>query len=326
MTVPTVFDLTKDIYAVDDGQRGKARIALMLRQGVTPPYVVDGLKMRRAPAQEGLHTFTPEELLSLYVQQIDVNGRVVGYQRDLDIRHARRVALALRAGKPMPVIHVALDGKGRMSIVDGQHRAAGAVIARLPIDGVIRRMNQAEQAELFFGQRSAKTVDPNVLVLAGTDPFSRYVQEALEDSRHAWSRIVSSNRKSKTRITPFAMFQLVLRYVANAETGGARVTSLHVERWDRGLADELALLISCFGNKQTHPLAFRPSTIQAIGAAARVVMRREERHPDDHERWQKHMPLFPFDQWLHIRTQRLMTEHLLDHWNKRLTGKRRVQK
>lgn len=296
------------------------------RRLADPIRATEGLKARKPPAVEGLHSFTPEELLSLYVQTVAVNGDISGYQRDVDATHARKVAEALLRGKPMPVIHVALDGRGRMSIVDGQHRALGAVIARLPIEGVVRRMDKVSQAELFFGQRQAKTVDPNIIVLSGTDAYSRYVQEAITDPRHAWSGIVSASRSSKTRLGPYSAFQLLLRYVANTETGGAKMSTHNEALWDRGLADELAPLIACFGNKQTHPLAFRPYAVQAIGATAIHVFRRRDPHADDYERWQKHMPLFPFEEWLHVRTQRHMITHLIDHWNKRLQGARRVER
>lgn len=313
----TIAELAHEIY-VENG-RGANFLSDEERARVT-----DGLRPRKAPPQEGLHTFTPEELLTLHVQTVTVNGNVTGYQRDADARHARKVARAMLDGKPMPEIQVAVDGKGRMSIVDGQHRALAGVIARLPVTGIVKRMDKQTQAELFFGQRSAKTVDPNVLVLAGTSSYARYVQDALEGNRHPWNSIVSANRQSKTRISPYAMFQLIIRYVANTDTGGAKLSPQVEEKWDRGLADELAPLIACFGNKQTNPLAFRPFAVQAIGATAMWVFRRSPSHPDDCERWQRHMPTFAWDEWLHIRTQRFMVGHLIDHWNKRLSAERRV--
>lgn len=288
------------------------------------PRVTDGLKAQRPPKTEGLHTFTPEELLTLYVDQVAVNGSVHGYQRETDIPHARKVARAMLEGKPMPLLHIAMDGKGRMSIVDGQHRAIAAVIARVPIEGVIKRMDKADQKELFFGQRNAKKVDPNILTLAGTNPYARYVQEVFENPSHPWNGLVSANKWSKTRMAPYAMFQLLIRYVGNVETGAARISPVVEERWDRGLADELAPLIAVFGNKQTHPLAWRPFALQAIGSSAMWVFRRHPEHAGDRERWAAHMPAFPFELWMHTRTQRLMTGHLVDHWNKRLQGSRRV--
>jgi hypothetical protein len=186
----TIAELASSIY-VDTGRGANLR--------GDRPTISEGLKPRRAPAVEGLHMFTPEELLTLNIQTVSVNGSVKGYQREADPTHARRVAKALLDGKPMPLLHIAMDGRGSMYIVDGQHRALAAVIARVPIEGVVKRMDKQDQAELFFGQRQAKTVDPNVLVLAGTSAYARYVQEALETPSHPWNRIVSANRSSKRR-------------------------------------------------------------------------------------------------------------------------------
>jgi hypothetical protein len=314
----TIHELTKDI--VVDG----VNVMLAKRQGLEIPKVTDGLRPQRPPTGEGLHVLRPEQLLPLQVHAVAVNGRVVGYQRELDVAHARKVARQMRDGRPMPPITLALDGRGHLAVVDGQHRAAAGVIARVPVEAIVKRMTKEEQAALFFGQRNAKTVDRNVLVLAGHGPFDRYVQEAVSVNAHPWHPIVSANRHSKTKIAPYAMFQLLVRYVGNVEGQAAAHKGPMDDRWDRGCADELAALVSCFGNKQTNPLAFRPATVQAIGAAAMWVFRRHSRHEDDFERWQKHMPLFPFEQWLHVRTQRQMTNALLDHWNKRLSGSRRV--
>lgn len=315
----TVYEIANEILR--DGKRA-ARIADDERARVT-----DGLTPRRPPTVEGLHVFTPEELLSLIVETVSVNGHVTGYQRDHDARHSRVVARAMLDGKPMPEIQVAVDGRGNMYLVDGQHRAVAGVIARLPVRGIVRRLDKGEQAELFYGQRNAKKVDPNTLVLAGTSAYARYVQEAISSNPgHPWGDLVSGARTSKTKISPYAAFQLLIRYVANTETGGARLSPAVEDAWDRGLADELAPLIGCFGNKQTNPLAFRPATVQAIGATAMWVFRRHDEHPGDRERWIRHMPQFAFEEWLHVRTQRLMVGHLIDHWNKRLSSSRRVSR
>lgn len=297
-------------------------------RGIRTAQVLDGLSPHPFPAREGLHVFTPEELLSLKIDPVSVNGSVTGYQRDLDLTHAKKIAEALVVGKPMPLIHIALDGSGDGWIVDGQHRAVGAIIAREAIEGVVQKLDKEKQATLFYNQRNAKAVDRSVLVLAGQSVWDRYVQEAVSRNSHPWHPLVSASRKSKTKITPYAMFQLLVRYVGNLEGQAAGLKGRGLDdRWDLGLADGLAPLISCFGNKQTHPLAFRPGTLQAIGAAAMWVFRRNDGgHPDDAERWQKHMPMFPFELWLHVRTQSQMTEVLLAHWNKRLAGSRKVHR
>lgn len=315
----TIQEILADTY-VD----GRAVMIAKRRGDAPPPKVLDGLKPKRPLVAEGLHVFQPAELLTLGVNTIEVNGRVVGYQRDPDMHHARKIALALRDGKPVPVIHVALDGRGRMALVDGQHRAIAAVIARVPLVGVVARMDKQEQAELFFSQRRAKVVDPNVLVLAGAGPFERYIQEAVATSNHPWGEIVSGNRNSKTRIGPNTMYQLLIRYVANRAGTATGNRQLVDDKWDRGLADELAPLVACFGNKQTNPLAFKPGHLKAISEAAMWVFRRHDRHEEDYERWLRHMPLFPFERYVHVRTQQQMTAWLLEHWNKRLTGNRRI--
>lgn len=314
----TIYDLIKDVPI--EG----TNLLVAKKKGIPIVMVGDGLRPRLLPLGEGHHVFDPEELLALRIEALSVNGRVIGYQREPDYKHARRVARALLAGKPFPPILVAIDSRGRGAIVDGQHRAIAAVMAGLPIEAHVKKMSQTERAELFFGQRNAKTVDRNVLVLAGTGPFDRYVQQAVSTDDNAWSDIVSANRHSKTRITPYAMYQLLIRYVGNAEGQAASHKTGMDDRWDRELADELAPLIACFGNKQTNPLAFKPAVVQAIGSTALWVFRRHATIESDRERWERHMPTFPFRNWIHVTTQQQVTSLLIEHWNKRLSGARRV--
>lgn len=316
----TVYDLLKDEYA------NGSMVAAMRRQGLTPPRVVDGLKTKKPAAAEGLVLLAPEELLSLRVAQVSVNGKVIGYQRDLNIADARKVAPYLADGGMVPPITLALDGKGQMWISDGQHRAAGAVIARTPIWATVQRMDKEQQRQMFLSQRRARRISSDVMTLAGDDPLARYVQEAVVNSANPWNSIVSASRKSRTKVSPYAAYQLLIRYVFNVEGQGASYRVSMDSEWDRGLADELAPLIACFGNKQTNPLAFRPGNVQAIGAAAMWVFRRHDEHPTDRERWVAHMPTFQFSQWLHIRTQTAVTGLLIEHWNKRLSATRRVER
>lgn len=316
----TIYDRLKNEYV--EG----SNVLIAQKRGETSARVTDGMKPRKPAITEGLQTLAPEELLTLRINELSVNGAVRGYQRPYDPRHARKAARALREGKPFPPIIVAVNGRGQLEVVEGQHRACAGVIARIPVEAVIKRMDAATRQALFTGQRHAKRVDPNVLTLTDTGPFQRYVQEAVSTAGHPWSDIVSANRTSKTRIGPYAMFQLLVRYVGNVEGTGSGVAGKGVfdDRWDRGLADELAPLIAAFGNKQIHPLAFRPWTLQAIGASAMWVFRRHEPLIEDRERWARHMPTFPFDHYLFIRTQQDMTDRLVDHWNKRLSAGRRV--
>ena len=314
-------------YTIEDALRGVStdgeQMGLSRRRGLPdPPLVLDGLKARRPATTEGLHVFTPEEVLDLNVDDTIVNGKVTGYQRGPDIKHARKIAAALSEGKHVPLPTIALDGHGKFWVVDGQHRAMAAVIARTPIPAYVERLTKDEQAELFFNQRRAKTVDPNVLILAGRGPFERYVQGAVAEQRHPWSEIASANRSSKTRIGPFAMYKLIVRYVANVESTGGQ--GRFDDKWDVELADGLAPLISCFGNKQTNAFAFKPANLQAVGSAAMWVFRRHVVHSEDRERWQRHMPTFSFTRFIHVTAQRDMTGFLVEHWNKKLSENRRV--
>lgn len=319
-TATSMFDLLKHEYV------NGSMVSALRRQGLTPPLVIDGLRIRKPAAQEGLFLLTPEELLTLRIAQVSVNGRVVGYQRELNVADARKIAPYLAGGGMVPPITLALDGKGQMWISDGQHRAAGAVIARVPIWATVQRLDKDEQRQMFLSQRRARRISSDVMTLAGADPLARYVQEAVVSNDHPWSEIVSANRKAKTKISPYAAYQLLIRYVLNVEGQAASYRTNMDAQWDRGLADGLAPLISCFGNKQTNPLAFRPGTIQAVGAAAMWVFRRHEEHSDDRARWMAHMPAFQFAQYVHVRTQTAQTGLLIDHWNKRLSAARRVER
>lgn len=316
----TLHEIMKDEYA--EGQNA----LIDRKRGVVTPRALDGLRLRKPPRTEGLHLLTPEELLGVHVDETSLNGTLSGYQRTLKMADARRIAAWLRDGKPIPIVEIAVDGHGRCYFVDGQHRAAGAVIARVPIQARIQRLDKAGQAALFYSQRYQRRIDKNVLIAgAGDGLFEKYVQEALTVATHPWAGMVSLNKSSKTRFGPYAMYQLLTRYVGNANLHAATISGNFDDRWDRGLADELAPLIRCFGNKATNPLAFRPATLQSIGGTAMWVFRRRDPHPDDYGRWLSHMPLFPFEDWLHVRKQGHMVTHLIEHWNKGLrSGSRKV--
>lgn len=319
--MPTIYDLAHDLTPL-----GMDRVlTLHAYRGKTElPRVTDGIKTAKPPTVEGLHVLAPEQLLSLHIPVVSVNGRVDGYQRPLQPRHARNIARAMLEGKPMPPIIVALDGRGYGKIVEGQHRAVGAVMARMPLEAVVRRMDATQQRDLFAGQRRAKPVDPNTLILAGSGPYEKYIQAAVSTNAHAWGELVSSSPTSKTRMSPNQMMGLLLRYVGNAEAHS--ISPSLSERWDTGKADEMAPLVAAFGNKQSHPLAFSPVPLRAIGSAAMYVFRRSEPLPGDHERWVTHMPKFAFEHFTFVRTQQRMTDELLNHWNKRLSAERRVSR
>lgn len=299
-------------------------VLIARRQGREPAMVLDGLKPQQPPVAEGTHWLTPEQVLMIRIPHMEVNGRIVGYQRPFNIQQARAIADAMREGVPMPPVVLALDGHGQLIGTDGQHRLAASVISRIPVWVVTRKMTKDEQSALFTSQQRARRIDRNIMVMTGTSLFDRYVQAAVCESGHAWSELVSANPKSRTRMGPYAMFQLLVRYVGDREGQGAGWRPAMNELWDKGLADELAPLIACFGDKQSNPAAFRASTLQAIGSSAMWVFRRRRPLPDDYPRWVDHMPTFKFEKARFATTQQEMTRLLVEHWNKGLRGPRRV--
>ena len=317
----TVHDLCKEIPQLDENRKFNVG---RHNKGEKIPSVAEGLTPKRASVREGIYRFSPEELLSLHIPTVSVNGTVRGYQRPFVRDHARKIAVALLNGKALPEITVAVDGNGVMSAVDGQHRAVGGVIAGMPIVGIVRRMSKDEQKQLFADQRKAKPVDRNVLILAGTNPYERYIQRAVADNDHAWKLIVSSSPASKTRISPYSMLSLLAHYVGNASS--TNFSPAMEERWDKDLADELAPLIACFGNRQTNPAAFQATAIRGIGAASMYIFRRNPNlQESDYRRWVNHMPKFPWEQHAFVRTGADWTFRLVQHWNKRLHASRRVE-
>lgn len=292
----------------------------------TLPKITDGMHPKPLPRVPGLFSLEPEQLLNVLVEPISVNGRVEGYQREARPRDARGVANYLRDGGVLPVIELAIDGKGRIYCPDGFARILGAVIARLPVDVVIRRFNLQERGQLFSSQRYSRRISADVLTLADDGPFERYIQDAVAGGKdNPWAGFVSTGQKAKTRIAPFAMYQLLIRYVGNRDGTGAVRLGIE-DRWNPELANELFPLVRCFGTKATNPAAFKGTSLQGIGSAAMWVFRRNEHgDPGDVARWQSHMPKFRFEDYPQLRTQKEWTAALVAHWNRGLRGRRRVK-
>lgn len=318
----TVFDVCSKLYPLG------TNVLIARKQGQQVLPITHGLKPRRAPREPGVHLFTVAELLALSIPYMTANGTINGYQRGLEVSHARNIARALQAGKPLPPIEVALDDRGNMSIIDGQHRTVGAVLAGVPIEGHIKHRSLDEQRELFAGQRRARPVDRNVLVLAGDSPYELYIQDAVTSSEHPWSPLVSSSAKSKTKVSAHTALALILGYVSDAIENGSRLTPHQIERWNSTYADEMAPLLTCFGNKKSNPLAFSATNVRAIGHAATLVFRRRNADEADYDRWVRHMPGFQFRDYAYIRRSSQMLDELLEHWNKRLPvdSSRRVKR
>src|SRR6476620_7414100 len=121
------------------------------------PVVTEGLMPEDMPFEEGLHLVTPEQLLSLRVNRLAIRaGEILGFQRELTVNHARNIARRLTEGDLVPPILYAIDEHGT-EVFDGQHRAVGAIISRVPIWAVGVYVTPEQRAQLFADQRRAKT-------------------------------------------------------------------------------------------------------------------------------------------------------------------------
>lgn len=309
--MPTIYEIAKTIKRAEEGEKARSNA----------PSIVAGMAPESFTARPGARWLSPLQLLSLVVPTLArSNGGFAGFQRDEIAVHARKIARAVRNGVPMPVLEVALLPDGTLWLVDGQHRALGAVIADAMALAVIRKATEEEAQALFSNQGKGRGVNPNVLVLGARDPFSEYVQDALTSPDHRWSELVGAHA-SANRISANQMFKAVEAYCSDR-----RGTNHHTpdEAFDRGLADEMGLLLTAFGTKQTNPAAFRPMAVRAITGAAILVIRRNGSRREDVDRWTRHMPQFPFASYLHLRRESELTDALLSHWNKRLSVERRV--
>jgi hypothetical protein len=292
--------------------------------------VVYGLTPTDPPKRVGYHVLTPEELAGLAISQLEVDrgkGKE-GYQRGVNTAHARAIARRLKEGYPMPPILYALPENGEASeVVDGQHRALGALIARMPIHAVAFDLSQEDRARLFAGQRAAKAVDRRTLILNGSGLADEYIQDALTAVEHPWSELIAEYNGQKDRIPVATAWDLISRYVLGTYSNVNALTPEFIgAAWDAKYADELADLIIPFGSKETNPAAFDVRALRAITYAAIAIIRRRESAASDKRRWVRHMPAFRFQDYPHVRSSAELADHLVAHWNKRMAVDKRVSR
>lgn len=319
---PTIFDLASQIPQVDLNRVGKHPGG-----GKNRPPVTHGLAPETFPVKQGYITATPEQLASLRVPVIEVNGDIRGFQREKANAHARKIARALLDGEEMPPINVSIFPDGKAYVGEGQHRALGAIIARKPLEVVVKRRTVEQARKLFANQGKAKKIKSDDTLLSGDSVIELYIQDALTSDGHPWSDLVSANPSSTSKMTPTTMAIIVGAYTYNTLNQGVNFyTSRDPIGFDEKLADQLADLIRVFGNKTTNPLAFRGRTLRAIAYAALLVFRRNPQSQDgDFARWRKHMATFDFGKYPHLLTKETEMAHaLIDHWNKRLSADRKV--
>jgi hypothetical protein len=317
---PTIYELASQIGQID-------LEASRFRGGKNRPPSTKGLTPVPFPKREGYFNATPEQVASLRVPKIEVNGDIRGFQREKVNAHARKIAKAMLEGEEMPPIIVSLFPDGNAYVDDGQHRALGAVIARKPIEVVVKRRSVEQARRLFANQGRAKKVSHNDTLLTGDSAIEIYIQDAVTRDDHPWSDLVapySSDRK----MTPTSMAIIVGAFSYNAINQGV---NFYVEKsrqeFNHEMADALAALIRCFGHKGTNPLAFRARSLRAIAYAAIHIFRRNPGVQDkDWARWAKHMPTFDFAKYPHLLNKEgELSQILIEHWNKRLPEARKVR-
>lgn len=320
---PTIFELASTIQAIDLHAPSNRR-----RGGPNRRSVTHGLTPVPFPFKEGYFVVKPEEIASLIVPKVEVGEEIRGFQRDKVNAHARKIGKAMLDGKEMPPILCSIfpDIEDRVFLDEGQHRCLGAVIVRLPLEVIVKRRTVEQARELFANQSRAKRLKNDNTLLTGNSPVELYLQDALTTDRHPWSPLVSVH-PSATKMTPTSMVLCVGPFVHDTMILSVNFhTSQEAKKFDDKLADQLARLIQAFGNRTTNPLAFRAKSLRAISFAAIYIFRRNEHaQKKDEERWMRHMPQFDFSRYAHIlnREQELSLA-LVDHWNKRLPGGRRV--
>jgi hypothetical protein len=288
-------------------------------------YVTDGLKMEKFPIKAGYHVATPEQLLTLKVptQRIE-GGEIKGFQRPFNSKRARHIGLAMLEGNLMPTIEIALHGNTAW-LVEGQHRAGGAVMAREPLPTLSRHMTEDEMRTLFAQQAKASAVNPSVLVLSADDPFSEYIQDAVTDDAHAWAPLVSAQTSPKDKINASQGRGVLAAYVTNTLASGSHKLELGHAEFSEQRALDLGQMLLSFGGKAENPLPYRSTNLRALtNVAVRVIIRHEHESRDAIRRWNEHMRKFPFAAHAAVTSTQDMVPVLLGHWNKRLTPDRRV--
>lgn len=296
-----------------------------------PVSTIDGLAMEKIPNREGLITLTPGQLASIRVpvQRME-DDQIRGYQRHLTILKARRFARFLVQTpnyiKVLPVAEVSIDGNGNAFWTDGQHRGAGAIIARKSLRVVITKRTEAEARKLFSLQAEGTKPPRNVLIFDGDGPFEEYVQDAVTDPNHPWHGLITTahNGSSKTKMSATAALAMLRCYVARTSHISGVITDAENEKFEKRIADEMAMLVATFGTKATNPLAFTSLSLRAIAETARKVFRENEPIESDRERWVRHMSKFNFGLFQHLRSYSELAERLRTHWNKHLADDRKI--
>lgn len=288
------------------------------------------------PRREGLRKITPGQLLSVRVPVARIaNGRIEGYQRKFKAAKARAIARWLHDNRAeyirtMPVIEISVLPDGQAFYTDGQHRAAGAVIEGVPIRAVITRRTVEEARRLFTLQGLATRPPRSLLIIDSDGPFEEYIQDALTCDNHKWSKLITSTEsgKSSTKMSPTTAFTLLQIYVIGRLSPAGRDIGQNIDagKFDVDAADQLAALVSAFGQKSTNRMAHSAIGLRAIALTARQVFRNQEPHADDFNRWLRIMPAFQFSDYAYLRSSKELADQMIKYWNVRLPKNRKAQR
>lgn len=286
------------------------------------PSVTAGLEARPAPTKPGLHLLTPAQVAGLRVEPVRVGREVSGYQRTLIVPHARAIARRLAEGEPMPPILYAVDDeRDNGEIVDGQHRAAAAIIASTPIWAVCFEATPEERRRLFANQGKASKVNQNTLLLAGDQPWHAYLKAAVTDDHHPWYALVTTHG-GRDHLSVAQAWRLIRSWVVGITHDGSVSDEILRERWNAARADVLAELLQAFGTKRSNPHAWSAIGLRAIVSTAVLAID----GPDTLDRWAARMPSFNFADYRWLRSSAQLSDHLLEHWNRGLRTANRVER
>lgn len=321
---PTIYELATQIGQVDLERIGRPGGA---KKNAAP--ITSGLVPEPFPIKEGYFTASPQQLASLRVPKIEVNGSVKGFQREKVNSHVRKIAKAMMEGDEMPPLIISIFPDDQAYVDDGQHRALAGIMVRRSLEVVVKRRTIDQARKLFTNQGKAKGLKSDDTLLTGDSPVELYIQDAVTSDNHPWSDLVAPYRGGTTyKMTPTTMAQMVGSFVFNAFNQGVNFyTTRPEEQFDEKLANRLSGLVRVFGGKQTNPLAFRGRSLRAIAYAATWIFRRNPSlREQDWDRWVKHMPTFDFARYPHLLTKEVdLAYALIDHWNKRLPEDRKVK-
>ena len=326
---PTLYEIGKTILKMD-------LTAHHTRRGGRPNAefisVVDDLELNMTGLIEGTYMVSPEKLAGVRVPLLErnANNHIVGFQRPHSVRHARDIARELLDGKETVPITISIFPNGHAYVTDGQHRALGAIISRVPIRVDVKQRSVAEARELFVNQRKARKLSQDQIILSGASPIEVYIQDAVTNPEHPWHELIGfgmAGGDKKFKMTPTAAVAVIGQFAFNAYTTNTTDYCTREEGFDSRRADQMARLLKAFGTKKTNELAYRSAPLRAIAAAAvSIFFRNPNVTSTDEARWMRHMATFDFAQYPYLlnKDAKQLANLLIHHWNKRLSEDRKV--